>query len=94
METDMDVVEENKAKLNEVLDIYETRLAESKYLAGENFTLADLHHLPNLHYLTSSEEKEMFESRPHVSAWCEDILARPAWQKVVIMQEQLKGWCD
>lgn len=90
IEADMAVVEENKAKLVKVLDVYEARLAQSKYLAGETFTLADLHHLPILHYLTSSQEKQLFEERPNVRAWCRDILCRPAWQKVVTLQEKLK----
>ncbi|MGV7400595.1 glutathione binding-like protein, partial [Mycobacterium kansasii] len=51
METDTAVVEENEAKLAKVLDVYEAHLSQSKYLAGDSFTLADLHHLPALHYL-------------------------------------------
>ncbi|KAJ8620597.1 hypothetical protein MRB53_029126 [Persea americana] len=32
--------------------------------------------------------KELFDSRLHISAWCQDILARPAWAKVVEMQKK------
>ena len=88
MATDQAVVEENEAKLGKVLDVYEARLAESKYLAGDCFTLADLHHLPNLHYLMGIRIKELFLARPHVSAWVADITARPAWSKVVAMIKQ------
>ncbi|KAE8680485.1 Glutathione S-transferase [Hibiscus syriacus] len=35
-------VEENEAKLGKVLDVYETRLSQSKYLASDHFTLVDL----------------------------------------------------
>ncbi|XP_074270540.1 glutathione S-transferase-like [Silene latifolia] len=83
METDMAVVEENEAKLVMVLDIYEARLAESKYLGGDSFSLADLHHLPLLNYLMETQVKKLFDERPHVSAWCKDILVRPAWEKTV-----------
>ncbi|GMI85809.1 glutathione S-transferase phi 8, Arabidopsis thaliana glutathione S-transferase phi 8 [Hibiscus trionum] len=86
--TDTAVVEENEAALAKVLDVYEARLAESKYLAGDQFTLADLHHLPNAHYLMGSSAKKLFDSRPHVSAWVADILARPSWFKVLDMQKQ------
>lgn len=82
---DPKVVEENEAKLNTILDVYEKRLSESKYLGGECFTLVDLHHLPSLHYLMKSQSKELFESRPHVSAWVADITARPAWSKVLAL---------
>jgi glutathione S-transferase len=51
MVTDKAVVEENEAKLAKVLDIYESRLAHSKYLTCDCFTLADLHHIPVVQYL-------------------------------------------
>ncbi|KAJ7977531.1 Glutathione S-transferase [Quillaja saponaria] len=86
MPTDPAVVEENEVKLAKVLDIYEGRLVQSKYLAFDSFTLADLHHLPNLQYLMGTQSWELFESRPHVSAWVTDIMARPAWSKVVAMK--------
>lgn len=87
MATDPAVVEEYEAKLAKVLDVYEARLAQSKYLAGDCFTLADLHHLPNINYLINTQVKELFTSRPHVNAWCTDILSRPAWLKVSTMQK-------
>lgn len=87
MEPDKAAVEENEAKLAKVLDIYETQLAKSKYVAGETFTLVDLHHLPSVHYLMGTQVKTLFEERTHVHAWVKDILARPAWAKVVAMQK-------
>ncbi|XP_076920866.1 glutathione S-transferase APIC-like [Bidens hawaiensis] len=81
MTTDEAVVEENEKKLEQVLDVYESRLSESKYLGGESFTLTDLHHLPNIKYLMGTQTKKVFDARPHVSAWAADILSRPAWVK-------------
>lgn len=81
MNTDDAIVKETEEQLSKVLDIYETRLAESKYLGGDSFTLVDLHHLPNIYYLMSTKVKALFDLRPHVSAWCADILARPTWVK-------------
>ncbi|KAM7276019.1 hypothetical protein ACFE04_017885 [Oxalis oulophora] len=86
--TDPALVKENEAALAKVLDIYEARLGQSKYLACDCFTLADLHHLPNLHYMMGTEAKNLVESRPHVSAWVTNITARPAWAKVVALQKQ------
>nr|KJB24357.1 hypothetical protein B456_004G141900 [Gossypium raimondii] len=88
MTTDTAVVEEYEAKFAKVLDVYEARLAESKYLACDHFTLADLHHLPTVQYLLGSSAKKLFDSRPHVSAWVADITARPAWSKVMGMLKQ------
>ncbi|KAK8509864.1 hypothetical protein V6N12_001936 [Hibiscus sabdariffa] len=81
-------VEENEAKLGKVLDVYEIRLTQSKYLAADHFTLADLYHLPNLQCLLSTSAKKLLEARPHVSAWVAEITARPAWSKVLGMQKQ------
>lgn len=86
MTTDTAVVEEKVAKLGQVLDIYEVRLGQSKYLGGDNFTLVDLNHLPSIQLLMGTQVKKLIDSRPHVSTWCADILARPAWLKVVAMQ--------
>ncbi|KAH7837459.1 hypothetical protein Vadar_014087 [Vaccinium darrowii] len=86
MTTDAAVVQEAAAKLGQVLDIYEARLGQSKYLGGDDFTLVDLHHLPFIQSLMGSQVKKLFDSRPRVSAWCTQILARPAWLKVVAMQ--------
>ena len=88
MSTDTAVVEENEAKLAKVLDVYESRLAQSKYLGGDCFTLADLHHLPTLHYLLGTQVKKLLDSHPLVSAWIADITARPAWLKVLALQSQ------
>ncbi|KAJ4972662.1 hypothetical protein NE237_005836 [Protea cynaroides] len=88
LEPDLAVVEENQKKLGQILDVYEARLSKSKYLGGDEFTLADLHHLPTLQYLQGTSTKEVFEARPHVSAWVKDILARPAWIKALELQKQ------
>ncbi|KAK8486898.1 hypothetical protein V6N11_059720 [Hibiscus sabdariffa] len=68
MATDAAIVEENETKLRKVLDVYKTRLAQSKYLASDNFTLADLYHVPNIQYLLATSAKKLLKSRPHVSA--------------------------
>jgi len=90
--TDFTSVQENKEKLSEVLEIYESRLGESPYLAGESFTLADLHHLPPIHYMLNTEDEEvtnLIYSRPNVAAWVEKMKSRPAWLKTVVMQEHI-----
>ncbi|KAG5051889.1 hypothetical protein AAZX31_02G147600 [Glycine max] len=89
--TDPAAVEENEGKLGTVLDFYEKTLSQSKYVAGECFTLADLHHLPTIHYLMKTQSKKLFESRPHVGAWVADITARTAWSKVLAMQPLLSS---
>ncbi|RVW54523.1 Glutathione S-transferase PARB [Vitis vinifera] len=83
---DLAVVAKAEAQLAKVLDVYEARLAEFKYLAADNYTIADVLHLPNLQALMETPAKKLIESRARVSAWCSEILARPAWAKVVEMK--------
>ena len=89
--TDEKVVEEQLAKLEKVLDVYEEHLSKNKYLAGNFFSIADLSHLPYTHYLVNVAKKgEGLISRKHVNAWWEDISSRPAWKKV--LELQAKKW--
>ncbi|KAL3682899.1 hypothetical protein R1sor_000921 [Riccia sorocarpa] len=80
--TDEAVVAAETAKLESVLDIYEKRLSEKKYLAGDFFSLADLSHITYSYYLIKLAGKgAIYDSRPHVKAWIEGLFARPATQK-------------
>ncbi|XP_030543336.1 glutathione S-transferase-like [Rhodamnia argentea] len=88
MATDAAVVEENEPKLAKVLDVYEARLSQSRYLGCDYFTLADLHHLPTMTNLMGTPLKKLLAARPKVSAWAVDIMARPAWGKVLAMRNQ------
>ncbi|KAL5791784.1 hypothetical protein ACOSP7_000378 [Xanthoceras sorbifolium] len=89
---DQNVVAEAEAELAKVLDVYEARLSKLKYLASDDYTIADLLHLPNLQALLGTKAKQqLFESRPHLIAWCFDILARRAWAKVLEMQKMAQA---
>ncbi|KMZ67334.1 Glutathione S-transferase F5, Phi class [Zostera marina] len=80
-ETNESKIEEYCAKLTTVLDVYEERLKTCKYLAGDKFSMADLHHCPYLELFMKTPKAEMVTSRPHVLAWWQDISSRPAWVK-------------
>ncbi|XP_028123056.1 glutathione S-transferase-like [Camellia sinensis] len=88
---DEGIVAEAEAELAKVLDVYEARLEKSKYLASEKYTIVDLLHIPNLQSLAGTPAKKLIESRPRVSSWCSDILARPAWSKVLDMQKKAQA---
>ncbi|XP_076885233.1 glutathione S-transferase APIC-like isoform X5 [Bidens hawaiensis] len=79
---DEDIVNAEEEKLESVLDLYEARLSESKYLSGDGYSLADLTHAPMIKFLMGTEMKRVFNARPHVSAWVADMFARPACVKV------------
>lgn len=77
------VVDKHAHQLAKVLDIYEDHLAKNKYLAGDEFTLADANHMSYLLYLSKTPKAGLVAERPHVKAWWEDIAARPAFKKTV-----------
>ncbi|XP_062023637.1 glutathione S-transferase-like [Rosa rugosa] len=88
LKQDQGAIRQNGEKLKKVLDVYEERLGESRFLAGDEFTLADLSHLPNTHYLVNSTDMgELFTERDNVGRWWSEISSRESWQKVVEMQK-------
>jgi glutathione S-transferase len=76
-------VDKHAHQLARVLDVYEAHLAENRYLAGDEFTLADANHMSYLLYLSKTPKAGLVAERPHVRAWWEDIAARPAFKKTV-----------
>ncbi|XP_074334454.1 glutathione S-transferase F11 [Apium graveolens] len=82
--TDHIVVQNCEEKLEKVLDVYEQRLSQSKYLAGDYYSLADLSHLPGIRYLVNEIGLgHLVTDRKNVNSWWIDISNRPAWKKVL-----------
>ncbi|CAE6455908.1 unnamed protein product [Rhizoctonia solani] len=65
--------------LNVKMDGYERILSKQKYLAGDNFTLADLFHLPYGFYVNQTDPTIM-GSKPNVKKWWDDISSRASWK--------------
>ncbi|BAF04902.1 glutathione S-transferase 4 [Oryza sativa Japonica Group] len=89
---DQGVVDESVEKLRAVLEVYEARLSSSSagrysYLAGggsgDRVSLADLSHVPLMHYFTATEYGGVLGEYPRVKAWWEALLARPSVKKVI-----------
>lgn len=59
--------------------VVDKRLSQSKYLAGDEYTMADVINLPWL-LLSNSQGIDLAEY-PHVSRWIDDLKARPAVQR-------------
>ncbi|KAF5192625.1 Glutathione s-transferase [Thalictrum thalictroides] len=83
MTTDQAVVDAESAKFGKVLDVYEARLSENKYLAGNFYSLADQNHIPYTYFLMKTPAASLINDRPHVKAWWENISSRPSFQKVL-----------
>lgn len=65
------------------LAVYENILAKQKYLAGNEFTLADLYHLPYGVEALEVGLKGLIDNYPHVARWFEGLQARVSWGKVL-----------
>ncbi|PKS08087.1 hypothetical protein jhhlp_005362 [Lomentospora prolificans] len=68
--------------LTTTLDYYDKILATRKYLAGDDFSLVDLYHLPWLPFFSKLGLEAEIDSRPNFKAWTERATARPSWQKI------------
>ncbi|TFK88859.1 glutathione S-transferase [Polyporus arcularius HHB13444] len=82
-QTDKAAVERLTAALEAKLAVYDTILGRSKYLAGDELTLADLFHLPYGSNL-AKQNIDFLESPkyPNVARWWKDISGRASWKKV------------
>ncbi|KAJ6600269.1 glutathione S-transferase [Mycena vulgaris] len=66
------------SKLSTVLQVYEIILGKQKYLAGDEFTLADLFHISFGTLLEPSGCDLMKSTGPNVARWWKEILGRPS----------------
>jgi glutathione S-transferase len=62
--------------------VYDVILAKQNYIAGDQFTLADVYHLPYGKMANDLGYKETFEKYPNVWAWWERITGRESWKNV------------
>ena len=67
--------------LENALRVMDERLAASPYLAGDEFTLADICYMPYIEYVMATPAKELITKHAHVAAWWDKISARPSWRK-------------
>ncbi|RLN24293.1 putative glutathione S-transferase GSTF1 [Panicum miliaceum] len=88
---DEKVIGESVEKLRKVLKVYEAWLGERRYLAGDAVSLADLSHFPYTHYFMGMPYAAVFDAFPRVRAWWQELVARPAVQKVAAMMDGRSG---
>ncbi|GLB45764.1 putative GST superfamily protein [Lyophyllum shimeji] len=80
---DQAVFDELIKQLGPRLDAYEKILSKQKYVAGDEFTLADVFHLPYGALLSVAGSDILTDpSRPNVARWWKDITGRDSWQAV------------
>ncbi|VUC23857.1 unnamed protein product [Clonostachys rosea] len=97
-------IERYQNELKRILGVLETvlasRPADQQWLVGDRITFADLSFVPyndRVDVLLGVPADKKFESFPHVKAWHEKMIARPAWIKSMehrarLMDEQGLDW--
>lgn len=71
----------------------EKQLSQSKWLAGDAFSLADIDVIPYLWRLRNLQMTGMWANRPHVADWFARVTSRPSFKKAVI-EGQETPWLD
>jgi glutathione S-transferase len=64
------------------LDVVDGRLAKTPFLAGETLTIADIHWLPYLEYLSQIGESDHVKRRRHLAGWFERVTSRESWRQI------------
>ena len=73
---DTDILHENLRILCEILDVYNKRLSTVNFIGGDQYSIADISHIPAINYLLKCGYKELFKERPFVYKWLKRILKR------------------
>lgn len=83
--TDDFVVTSELDKFKPILTIYNDRLAEQSYIGGDEYSIADIAHIPYLHYFVNcgKEFKHYLKEYPHVYKWYKKLLHRKYVKRVL-----------
>ncbi|KAJ7144159.1 glutathione S-transferase [Mycena epipterygia] len=84
---DQVVFDQEVAALSAKLDVYEVILGKQKFLAGDEFTLADLFHVSSGCLLEPAGCDLLTTTGPNVARWWNEIVSRPSWFR---MQEGIQ----
>jgi len=76
-------VAESMQRLSATLDRMEASLLDSRWLAGDAYTLADVDMTPFVHWHTVVGEGEAIATRPRVAAWYAAVKARPSFDTAI-----------
>lgn len=88
-ETDESVVKSNLEELKSVLNVYEQRLSNFKYIGGHSYSIADISHIPYTNYFIKCglEYKDFLKEFPNTYRWLKRIMNRPVVKSVLEWKE-------
>ncbi|MDB4997070.1 MAG: putative glutathione S-transferase-like protein [Myxococcaceae bacterium] len=81
-EQDATVLETAATGLGRALDVMESQLATTTFIAGEDLSIADIAFMPYLEYVWATPAKEQITAHPRVTAWWNRISERPTWRTI------------
>jgi len=81
-EPKMALVEEGRTSVRKAVAVMEKALGEHEYIAGKQFTLADISFMPYVEYLFVAGEGNLITDNPNTSAWWNRISERAGWQQI------------
>jgi glutathione S-transferase len=82
-EENKDIIEKNLEELEKILDVYNEILAGRDYIAGEQYTIADMSHIPYAYYFLKSGYKDILKKRINVYNWLKRIMRRESVKRVL-----------
>lgn len=82
---------EHQKTLEEKLKAYDVILGKQKYIAGDNFTLIDLFHIPSGAAAIEHGGFKGFDKYPNVKRWWDDISSRSKFKEIWLEVEAFKA---
>ena len=76
------VLEAAGQALDTTTAVLDKRLATTPFLAGNEFSVADIAYMPYFEYAMGTPAKDILSKHPHVMAWWNKVSERPTWRKV------------
>jgi glutathione S-transferase len=68
-------------RFDRLLADMEATLTEESWLAGKEFSLADIGYAPYIRRLQDLQLQFLWDKRPHIPAWSERVDKRPGYQQ-------------
>ncbi len=79
---DQAIIDKGRVELAHALDVLDKALAQQPFLAGDQFSLAEICYLPYLEYVIAAQHGDVILERQHVASWWQKISTRPSWLMV------------
>jgi glutathione S-transferase len=70
-------------ELEVVLDVYDKVLSKREYIAGDEYSIADISHIPYAYLFLKAGYKSTLKKRENVYNWLKKIMRRPAVRRVL-----------